>query len=90
MSNDSVMPLMCPNCGAPRRGTECEYCGSVFWTLESKHTPVKVEFEGERTVRVYDSESKRWMWVADKTSVLEENPLLQVKTSKPITEKRWT
>ena len=84
MSNDSVMPLMCPNCGAPRRGAECEYCGSVFWTLESKHPPVKVEFEGERTVRVFDPKRQTWVWVADKTSVLEENPLLAVVTSDPI------
>lgn len=28
-----LIPRMCPNCGAPVRGTECEYCGTVF----SKH-----------------------------------------------------
>lgn len=22
--------LNCPNCGAPRRGTRCEYCGTAF------------------------------------------------------------
>ena len=79
MNKDSVMPLICPNCGAPLRDSECEYCGSVFWTLESKHPPVKVEFEGERTVRVYDSESKQWVWVPDKTSA--EQPKVGVISS---------
>ena len=23
----------CPNCGAPRTGTICEYCGTVFYDL---------------------------------------------------------
>lgn len=25
-----LSPLNCPNCGAPVRGMECEYCGTVF------------------------------------------------------------
>lgn len=23
----------CPNCGAPRTGTICEYCGTVFYDI---------------------------------------------------------
>lgn len=26
----SLTPRACPNCGAPVRGAECDYCGSVF------------------------------------------------------------
>ena len=25
--------LNCPNCGAPRTGTICEYCGTVFYDI---------------------------------------------------------
>lgn len=25
-----LVARVCPNCGAPVRGSECEYCGSVF------------------------------------------------------------
>lgn len=25
--------LNCPNCGAPRTGTICEYCGTVFYNI---------------------------------------------------------
>lgn len=25
------MERNCPNCGAPKNGTKCEYCGTPFW-----------------------------------------------------------
>ena len=28
----------CPNCGAPITGSECEYCGSVFYDFASLDT----------------------------------------------------
>lgn len=27
--------LNCPNCGAPIRGVECEYCGTMFYDFSS-------------------------------------------------------
>lgn len=87
----NLSPRSCPNCGAPVRNGECEYCGTVFWTLESKHPPVKVEFEGERTVRVFDPKSQTWKYVPEKATVsTEKNPLLAVVTSEPIINyRRW-
>lgn len=29
-ANAPLAPQKCPNCGAPVRGRECEYCGTVF------------------------------------------------------------
>lgn len=42
--------LNCPNCGAPIIGTECPYCGTVFYdfaTLDSmKPTYVRMKWHG--------------------------------------------
>ena len=35
--------LNCPNCGAPRTGTICEYCGTVFYNtnyIEAKQSEI--------------------------------------------------
>lgn len=29
----------CPNCGAPRHGDECEYCGTVFTDPRERRHP---------------------------------------------------
>lgn len=26
----ALVPITCPNCGAPVHGSQCDYCGSVF------------------------------------------------------------
>ena len=55
----------CPNCGAPRHGAKCEYCGTPFLfyayageipavTIDLELTPPDLE-----TLTVYASKSKR-------------------------------
>lgn len=95
---DSEKPLLaraCPNCGAPVRGSECDYCGSIF--IESKNglTPIKIGFsdnsstrelelkpDGLRTERRYNPDTMRWEWVS-------ENPIKAVRTSVPLTKTEW-
>lgn len=74
--------LSCPNCGAPVHGDECEYCGSVFPKAD-KTIRKRKNSPGERCVRKYDPETQTWVWKAE-----AENPLLAVKTSKPIVQVR--
>lgn len=38
--------INCPNCGAPRRGAVCEYCGTHFWRYQGQAT---VEIEPDIT-----------------------------------------
>lgn len=40
----------CPNCGAPKRGAVCEYCGTHFGRYQGQ---ASVEIEPEMTV-IYD------------------------------------
>ena len=40
----------CPNCGAPKRGAVCEYCGTHFGRYQGQAT---VEIESDMTV-IYD------------------------------------
>lgn len=40
----------CPNCGAPKRGAVCEYCGTHFGRYQGQAT---VEVESDVTI-VYD------------------------------------
>lgn len=35
-----MSPTNCPNCNAPVRGSECEYCGTVFGRLPQAETYV--------------------------------------------------
>lgn len=42
--------LNCPNCGAPKRGSVCEYCGTHFSRYEGQFV---IEVEPE-TVSFYD------------------------------------
>lgn len=46
--------LNCPNCGAPITGTECQYCGSVFYDFvtldDSKPTYVRVRLFNDQIV----------------------------------------
>lgn len=68
------MMTNCPNCGAPIHGAQCDYCGTIFISAESK--PYKVEFEErpaertlimeERNVRRYNSDLGMWEWVVEK------------------------
>jgi ribosomal protein L32 len=63
------MPLRnCPNCGAPLLPNgRCEYCGSiVVMALDDLIQPIKVEMEGERTVRWYNPKTHTWEWVTPK------------------------
>ena len=56
--------INCPNCGAPVRGCECEYCGSVFRSKPTaKKTPERDRISAlvfnrdfEKPVRVYINE----------------------------------
>ena len=34
----NLSPRSCPNCGAPVRNGECEYCGTVFYTAKDTDT----------------------------------------------------
>ena len=36
--------MKCPNCGAPVRGNQCEYCGSYF-DMASDPAGLKYEYE---------------------------------------------
>lgn len=92
-----LSPRSCPNCGAPVRNGECEYCGTVFYTAKVGETD---KYSGisylahsaeERTVRVFDPKSQTWKYVPEKATVsTEENPLLAVVTSDPIINyRRW-
>lgn len=40
----------CPNCGAPKRGAVCEYCGTHFGRYQGQAT---VEVESDMTA-IYD------------------------------------
>lgn len=78
-------PLNCPNCGAPVRGDECEYCGTVFvvgnnvdLALDADAVaPVVRRYtdSGGRTFRHFDPKTHQWEWV-------EENPAKAVRTPK--------
>ena len=45
--------LNCPNCGAPRTDTICEYCGTVFYNInhieaeQSEINKIKAEIKAE-------------------------------------------
>ena len=53
----------CPNCGAPVRGDDCEYCGSVFRRELPKVTVP--DTDEPRTVRVFDRQEGAWKWVPE-------------------------
>ena len=68
----------CPNCGAPVRGKECEYCGTVFQQTDKlgqyyiEHygkpvitTPDDSENGIPRTVRYFNPVTCQWEWVSE-------------------------
>jgi hypothetical protein len=87
-----LSPLNCPNCGAPVRGRECEYCGTVF----SVGNGVDVAFDAdavgsaarrytdsaERTVRHFNPETGRWEWVAEDPAKGVSTPALPTKMTR--------
>jgi len=91
-----LIPLECPNCGAPVRGGECEYCGTVFERAEKpeeyfiyrRGEPVFTDAENSvngipRTVRRFSPEAGTYEWVA-------ENPAKSVSTPDlPTKMQRW-
>lgn len=54
--------MNCPNCGAPKRGAVCEYCGTHFARYQGQAT-VEVESnyttiytcDGREAYRIYDA-----------------------------------
>lgn len=75
-SVDAVL-YNCPNCGAPVRGGECEYCGTVFTRSndEMRSYPLPPHWmdwreyheriDPGRTIRFYNPETHTWEWVGE-------------------------
>lgn len=51
----SFTPRNCPNCGAPVRSGECEYCGTVFSTGNDVNVVLDVDAVASAVRRYYDS-----------------------------------
>ena len=56
-----LIPRICPNCGAPVRGDECEYCGSVFKRGARKITVS--DTDRPQMVRAFDPKDAVWKYV---------------------------
>ena len=55
--------LNCPNCGAPRTGTICEYCGTVFYNQDYiDYTDIrKAQIDRiEKEISYYNAVSSCW------------------------------
>lgn len=52
---NQIQPRNCPNCGAPVRGGECEYCGTVFSTVNDVNVVLDVDAVASAARRYNDS-----------------------------------
>ena len=72
-----LRPLECPNCGAPVRGSECEYCGTVFernWGYELVEIHLAHDADAvARSLRCFNQMTGTYEWV-------DENPAKSVST----------
>lgn len=81
----------CPNCGAPVRGGECEYCGTVFTPSNDVSVVLDVDVDAVasavrryndsagRTVRHFNQKTHQWEWVAENPDRLVRTPPLPTK-----------
>jgi len=57
--------LVCQTCGAPLRGSVCDYCGSRYKGIEIETEPANDYEKGAQTAyscRMYDRNTKTWVW----------------------------
>lgn len=68
---EPLKPKNCPNCGAPVRGSECEYCGTIFErTISYEEYNIEVNFahDGDavaRSMRRFNPATGTYEWVAE-------------------------
>ncbi len=93
---NQIQSRNCPNCGAPVRGSDCEYCGTVFSigndvdvvldadaVASAVRRHVYEEDGNGRTVRRFNLVTGLYEWVA-------ENPAKGVSTpALPTKHGRW-
>ena len=58
----------CPNCGAPKRGSVCEYCGTHF-----------ARYQGEATIEVEQNYVNIYSWDGCTTYRIYDTPNVTVK-----------
>ncbi len=85
----NLVPRMCPNCGAPVRGRECEYCGTVFSTGNDVNVVLDVDAvasaarryndSAKRTVRHFNPKTHQWEWVAENPAKAISSMVLPTK-----------
>ena len=54
--------LNCPNCGAPIRGVECEYCGTIFYDFGSidLDRPTYMRVKGPHGLAIFRAQVRDW------------------------------
>ena len=58
--------LNCPNCGAPIRGVECEYCGTMFYDFASidLDRPTYMRVKGPHGLAIFRAQVRDWSFEA--------------------------
>ena len=59
--------LICESCGAPLRGSVCDYCGSRYSSVDCEieiEPAIDYKKVGEASSRMFDRKTQTWVWRA--------------------------